>query len=297
MTGVQTCALPIYPPPPGSAFDFQFQNLADPALLAASARLYRPRRGSMDLPLDEGGAGGGSSSGSGTFTRLQPVTEEMCSYMSPELPLPPGSLLLHGAPPRDRSPEPSSDSLESPPPHQPPPHQGDSSAAQSIPHPSYYGSEPGGGVSGEGQGHPPSQQTFLYVPPSPAEPSGGTATHLSLLQAAWARRASLHAYADPGLGYGDVGQGYHDVGQGYHDVWQGYHDACLAYHDAGLGYAESGLVMQGPLTLVERHPLLLYPPPHIPTIPPPFIPTVLLYYFLSLSPVSSAPRLPWSLSP
>ncbi len=75
--------------------------------------------------------------------RLQPVTEELYSYVSPELPLPPGSLLLHGH--KELSPEPSSDSLTSSDAgefHSPPPHQlyqlQDCSAAQSVPQTSYY---------------------------------------------------------------------------------------------------------------------------------------------------------------
>lgn len=141
------------PVPPGM-FEFHVHNVpVDPALLAS--RLYRARRGSMDLNLEEAGGAPGGLCG-----RLQPVTEELYSYVSPELPLPPGSLLLHG--PKDRSPEPSSDSVassdagefHSPPPHGAPP-PGEASAAQSIPHTSYYALD---GGSTAPDAHPPSQQ-------------------------------------------------------------------------------------------------------------------------------------------
>uniref|UniRef100_A0A3Q0SKW7 Uncharacterized protein n=1 Tax=Amphilophus citrinellus TaxID=61819 RepID=A0A3Q0SKW7_AMPCI len=133
------------PPPTGSVFEFHLAAAAaaaaaagDPSLLAS--RLYWARRSSMDLPLED--STGTGSGGSGTYSRLQPVTEELYSYVSPELPLPPGSLLLHhaGLATKDRSPEPSSDSLtssdagefQSPPPPPLPP-SFESSAAQSIP--------------------------------------------------------------------------------------------------------------------------------------------------------------------
>uniref|UniRef100_A0A672JMT1 Uncharacterized protein n=1 Tax=Salarias fasciatus TaxID=181472 RepID=A0A672JMT1_SALFA len=104
------------PPPTGSVFEFHLAAAAaaaagDPNLLAS--RLFRARRSSMDLPLEDNSGTG--SGGSGSYSRLQPVTEELYSYISPELPLPPGSLLLHhvGVAAKDRSPEPSSDSLAS----------------------------------------------------------------------------------------------------------------------------------------------------------------------------------------
>ncbi|XP_049330997.1 serine/threonine-protein kinase WNK1 isoform X5 [Astyanax mexicanus] len=173
---------------PASAFEFHVHGLqADPNTLAA--RLYRTRRGSMDLNLEEAAAN------SGLITRLQPVTEEYSNYVSPELPLPPGSLLLHGH--KDRSPEPSSDSLassdagefNSPPPHAGHPHHPDASAAQSIPQTSYYGPEAGSGTC---EGHPPSQQTFLFVPPSEL-PATASSSHIgiSMLHGAWARQMPL----------------------------------------------------------------------------------------------------------
>uniref|UniRef100_A0A3Q1CXM8 Uncharacterized protein n=1 Tax=Amphiprion ocellaris TaxID=80972 RepID=A0A3Q1CXM8_AMPOC len=104
------------PPSTGSVFEFHLAAAAaaaaaagDPSLLAS--RLYRARRSSMDLPLEDNTGTG--SGGSGTYSRLQPVTEELYTYISPELPLPPGSLLLHHTGVKDRSPEPSSDSLAS----------------------------------------------------------------------------------------------------------------------------------------------------------------------------------------
>nr|XP_055046713.1 serine/threonine-protein kinase WNK1 isoform X4 [Misgurnus anguillicaudatus] len=198
--GYQPHSFPHSAPPvlahaaePSSAFEFHMQNLqADPAALAA--RLYRARRGSMDLNLEE------AASNPAMCGRLQPVTEELYSYVSPELPLPPGSLLLHG--PKDHSPEPSSDSMTSsdagefysPPPHllfQPT----DSSAAQSIPKTSYYKAEGGSNIS---EGHPPSQPTFLFVPPS--ESSGVPSSHIGALHSTWARQTTLQpdlAYHDP----------------------------------------------------------------------------------------------------
>uniref|UniRef100_A0A8C7N6Q7 Uncharacterized protein n=1 Tax=Oncorhynchus kisutch TaxID=8019 RepID=A0A8C7N6Q7_ONCKI len=139
-------APPVMEPPQGSVFEFHVQNMATAAAAAGAdsgvlaSRLYRARRGSMDLNLEEQGGPGGQSGGSGTYSRLQPVTEELYSYISPEMPLPPGSLLLHQGQ-KDCSPEPSSDSMASSDCgefHSPPPQFGASSAAQSIPH-TFYG--------------------------------------------------------------------------------------------------------------------------------------------------------------
>ncbi|XP_061570474.1 serine/threonine-protein kinase WNK1 isoform X3 [Cololabis saira] len=204
------------PPPAGSVFDFHLAAAAaaaaaagDPSILAS--RLYRARRSSMDLPLED--SSGTGSGGSGTYTRLQPVTEELYAYISPELPLPPGSLLLHhpGVTTKDRSPEPSSDSLassdtgefQSPP---PPPviPAFDSSEAQSIPRSSstsHYDS-PGGVHHIDPQGHPPSVQMFFPPTPSSEFPPGGTSsTQLeSLMQSAWARHGGV-VPAQPNMTY------------------------------------------------------------------------------------------------
>ncbi|XP_016412999.1 serine/threonine-protein kinase WNK1 [Sinocyclocheilus rhinocerous] len=168
---------------PSTAFEFHMHNLqADPAMLAS--RLYRARRGSMDLNLEE------ASGSQGLCGRLQPVTEELYSYVSPELPLPPGSLLLHG--PKELSPEPSSDSMTSSDAgefHSPPPHplfqSQDCSAAQSILQTLYYKTDGGSNIS---EGHPPSQTTFLFVPPS--ESSTIPSSHISALHSTWARQPS-----------------------------------------------------------------------------------------------------------
>ncbi|KTF92616.1 hypothetical protein cypCar_00003465 [Cyprinus carpio] len=168
---------------PSTTFEFHMHNLqADPAMLAS--RLYRARRGSMDLNLEE------ASGSQGLCSRLQPVTEELYSYVSPELPLPPGSLLLHG--PKELSPEPSSDSMTSSDAgefHSPPPHSlfqpQDCSAAQSIPQTLYYKADGGSTIS---EGHPPSQTAFLFVPPS--ESSTIPSSHITALHSTWARQPS-----------------------------------------------------------------------------------------------------------
>ncbi|KAM4711853.1 serine/threonine-protein kinase WNK1 isoform 2-T2 [Anableps anableps] len=187
--------------PAGSVFEFHLAAAAaaaaaDPNLLAS--RIYRARRSSMDLPLED--SSGTGSGGSGTYNRLQPVTEELYAYISPELPLPPGNLLLHhiGLTTKDRSPEPSSDSLassdagefQSPPPSNLPA-QFDSSAAQSIPRSSssaHYDSS-GGTLIQEPQGHPPSVQNFF--PPTPSSelpPGGASSTQPESLQSPWPRQ-------------------------------------------------------------------------------------------------------------
>ncbi|XP_050962895.1 LOW QUALITY PROTEIN: serine/threonine-protein kinase WNK1 [Labeo rohita] len=189
--GYQPHSFPHSAPPvlahasePNTAFEFHMHNLqADPAMLAS--RLYRARRGSMDLNLEE------AAGSQGLCGRLQPVTEELYSYVSPELPLPPGSLLLHG--PKELSPEPSSDSMTSSDAgefHSPPPHPlyqpQDCSAAQSIPQTSYYKTDGGSNIS---EGHPPSQTTFLFIPPS--ESSTVPSSHINALHSTWARQPSL----------------------------------------------------------------------------------------------------------
>ncbi|KAK7878692.1 hypothetical protein WMY93_030528 [Mugilogobius chulae] len=197
------------PPSSSSVFDFHVAAAAaaaagDPALLAS--RLYRGRRSSMDLPLDDSAGSGGS----GSYSRLQPVTEELYSFVSPELPLPPGSLLLHhtGITVKDHSPEPSSDSLtssdagefQSPPPQTLPVF--DPSAAQSIPHSSasYNTSAPLMPI--DPLAHPPSMQSFLPPTPVPeARPRGSSCSQLeSLMQSAWARHGGV-VPAPPDMSY------------------------------------------------------------------------------------------------
>lgn len=83
--GYQPHSFPHSAPPvlahtsePSTAFEFHMHNLqADPAMLAS--RLYRARRGSMDLNLEE------PTGNQGLCGRLQPVTEELYSYVSPEI--------------------------------------------------------------------------------------------------------------------------------------------------------------------------------------------------------------------
>lgn len=203
------------PPSTGSVFEFHLAAAAaaaaagDPNLLAS--RLYRGRRSSMDLPLeDNAGAGSG---GSGSYARLQPVTEELFTYVSPELPLPPGSLLLHhaGVATMDRSPEPSSDSLtssdagefQSP----PPPSllsQLDSSAAQPIPQSSSsaLSDSSGGAPPIDPQGHPPSVQGFLPPTLSSEVPlAGASSAQLeSVIQSVWARHGGV-VPAQPDMTY------------------------------------------------------------------------------------------------
>lgn len=194
-------------PPTGNVFEFHLAGAGDPNLMAS--RLFRARRSSMDLPLEDNT--GAVSGGSGTYIRLQPVTEELYSYISPELPLPPGSLLLHhtGLTAKDKSPDPSSDSLassdngefQSPP---PPPllPSFDSSSAQSIPHTASTAMyDPSTGML-DPQGHPPSLQSFLPPTPSSELPLGGApSTQLeTLMQSAWARHGGV-VPAQPDMTY------------------------------------------------------------------------------------------------
>ncbi|XP_077565488.1 serine/threonine-protein kinase WNK1 isoform X3 [Stigmatopora nigra] len=194
LCGYPTSAPPILadtPAPTGSVFDYHLANATgDPSPLAS--RLYRARRSSVDLPLEENTPTG--SGGSGSYLRLQPVTEEMFSYVSPELPLPPGSLLFHhtGFVAKERSPEPStSDSLpssdagefQSPPPSS---RHFDPSAASCIPRSSSTVFRD----TGEIQGHPPSAQNFL--PPTPAGDKSTAGAQLeSLVASVWSRHGGV----------------------------------------------------------------------------------------------------------
>lgn len=172
-------------PMPSNVFEFHVHGLSGESSSLAS-RLYRARRGSMELSLEE------APCTPGPCSRLQPVTEEMYSYMSPELPLPPGNLLLHGV--KDRSPEPSSDSVVSSDTgefHSPPPNAArptiEASPARSIPHTHQYGADAGGTATGA---HPPSQSAFLFVPPSEA-PGMVVASPMNALHGSWARQPSF----------------------------------------------------------------------------------------------------------
>lgn len=182
-------------PEPGTAFEFHMYNIqAEPGTLAA--RLYRARRGSMELNLEE------APGSTGPCSRLQPVTEELGNYTSPEMPLPPGSLLLLHAQ-KEGSPDPSSDSLTSsdagdfhspPVPHTV--HPGlDASLAQSIPQTmQLYMPERG---SGSCDGHPPTHRSYLFIPPS--DPSS---SHISTLQSTWGCQTTIQpefSYHEPTL--------------------------------------------------------------------------------------------------
>uniref|UniRef100_A0A8C5HHL8 Uncharacterized protein n=1 Tax=Gouania willdenowi TaxID=441366 RepID=A0A8C5HHL8_GOUWI len=199
-------------PPSGNVFDFHLAAAAaaasaDPSLLAS--RLFRARRSSMDLPLEDGSGPG--SGGSGTYSRLQPVTEELFTYVSPELPLPPGSLLLHhgvGAL-KDRSPDPSSDSVvssdagefQSPPP--PLLSSFDFSAAQSIPRSSSTATYDSPGCAhADLQGHPPLAPGFLPTTPSAevAHGGGSSAQMETLMMSPWARHGGV-VPAQPDMTY------------------------------------------------------------------------------------------------
>nr|XP_015208652.1 PREDICTED: serine/threonine-protein kinase WNK1 isoform X4 [Lepisosteus oculatus] len=180
-------------PPSNNIFEFHVQNVPVDGSGSYASRLYRARHGSMDLNLEE------SSCSAGLYSRLQPVTEEIYSYVSPELPLPPGNLLLHGL--RDRSPEPSSDSVASsdtsefhspPPPHG---HHGDVSAAQSIPQTTYYSISHGNSIAAH-----PNHPAFLFLPAT--DSTGGSAAHLHVLEGSWAHQLPIQqdlSYTDSAL--------------------------------------------------------------------------------------------------
>ncbi|XP_072566226.1 serine/threonine-protein kinase WNK1 isoform X2 [Paramormyrops kingsleyae] len=229
-------------PVPSSVFEFHVHGLSgEPSPLAS--RLYRARRGSMDLSLEE------APCTPGPCGRLQPVTEEMYSYMSPELPLPPGNLLLHGV--KDRSPEPSSDSVVSSDTgefHSPPPNAGrptiEASPARSIPHAHHYGADTGGTATGA---HPPSQSAFLFVPPSEA-PGMVVASPMNALHSSWARQPPFK----PDLSY--------------HESFLGLQGSTLQSQTAGVQPA-SGLPM-APSSLPGPIPPQQYGGYYVPSIPP-----------------------------
>uniref|UniRef100_A0A3B4B497 Uncharacterized protein n=1 Tax=Periophthalmus magnuspinnatus TaxID=409849 RepID=A0A3B4B497_9GOBI len=203
--------VPTADAPSSSVFDFHGATAVaavagEPALLVS--RLYRGRRSSMDLPIEGDSAGSG---GSGSYCRLQPVTEELYSYLSPELPLPPGSLLLHhtGITVKDHSPDLSSDSLPSSDPgeFQSPPPQTfpvfDPSSAQSIPYSSLASYDTAPIMPIDPQAHTPSMKSF--VPPTPvppeARPRGASCSQLeSLMQTAWPRHGGV-VPAPPDMSY------------------------------------------------------------------------------------------------
>ncbi|XP_048862666.1 serine/threonine-protein kinase WNK1 isoform X9 [Brienomyrus brachyistius] len=229
-------------PVPSNVFEFHMHGLSgEPSLLAS--RLYRARRGSMDLSLEE------APCTPGLCSRLQPVTEEMYSYMSPELPLPPGNLLLHGV--KDRSPEPSSDSVVSSDTgefHSPPPNTGrptmEASPARSIPHAHHYSADAGGTATGA---HPPSQSAFLFVPPSEA-PGMVVASPLNALHSGWARQPLFK----PDLSY--------------HESTLGLQGSTL--QSQGPGVQPASVLPMAPSSLPGPVPPQQYGGYYVPSIPP-----------------------------
>ncbi|XP_051886787.1 serine/threonine-protein kinase WNK1 isoform X6 [Pristis pectinata] len=101
----------------GSVFDFQVSpvhvesNGIQIPFLPSAQRIYRSRRGSVDLSLDD-------SQGTGMYSRLQPVTEEQVVYFSSDTLVLPGDFLRKRQPRSEElsqslSPQRSSDSGQS----------------------------------------------------------------------------------------------------------------------------------------------------------------------------------------
>ncbi|XP_051776190.1 serine/threonine-protein kinase WNK1 isoform X3 [Erpetoichthys calabaricus] len=173
-----------------SVFEFHVHNMPmENTGFTSPQRMYRSRRGSTDFNLEDSSQ---SAQSNGHCSRLQPVTEEQYNYTSPELPLPPGNVLLHGI--IDHSPELSSDSSQftssdtgefmSPPPHGVfSGTLGDVSYAQPMPH-SYFGV----GHQNFTASHS-SQSSMLLLH---SADSGGLMSQRHVLEGSWATNSSLN---------------------------------------------------------------------------------------------------------
>ncbi|XP_033889596.3 serine/threonine-protein kinase WNK1 isoform X4 [Acipenser ruthenus] len=193
----------------GSVFEFHVHALpgdGGAGFSSSPQRIYRSRRGSMDLNLEDQSSSA-CSQGHGVCRWLQPVTEEQYNYISPELPLPPGNLLLH----KDRSPELSDSSsqfnssdtgeFQSPPPHAaapPPGYPSNISAAQPIPH-GYFNVSHGNTLPP----HPAKPAFFVFSTADTLCSSGGPGSHLHVLEGSWARTTSCHQAIQQDLSYSE----------------------------------------------------------------------------------------------
>ncbi|XP_041109878.1 serine/threonine-protein kinase WNK1-like [Polyodon spathula] len=192
----------------GSVFEFQVHALpgdGGAGFSSSPQRIYRSRRSSMDLNLEDPSSSS-CSQGHGVCRWLQPVTEEQYNYISPELPLPPGNLLLH----KDRSPELSDSSsqfnssdtgeFQSPPPHSaapPPGYPSNISAAQPIPH-GFFSVSHGNTLPPH-----PAQPAFFVFSTADSYSSGGPGSHLHVLEGSWARTTSCHQAIQQDLSYSE----------------------------------------------------------------------------------------------
>ncbi|MGH0116560.1 UNVERIFIED_CONTAM: hypothetical protein FKN15_014760 [Acipenser sinensis] len=188
----------------GSVFEFHVHALprdSGAGFSSSPQSIYRSRRGSMDLNLEDPSSSA-CAQGHGVCRWLQPVTEEQYNYVSPELPLPPGNLLLH----KDRSPELSDSSsqfnssdtgeFQSPPPHttapSPPGCPSNISAAQPIPY-GYYSVSHGNTLPP----HPAQPAFFVFSTADTLCSSGGPVFHRCVLEGSWAQTPSCHQAAVP----------------------------------------------------------------------------------------------------
>ncbi|RXM31083.1 hypothetical protein EOD39_7293 [Acipenser ruthenus] len=200
----------------GSVFEFHVHALpgdSGAGFSSSPQRIYRSRRGSIDLNLEDPSSSA-CAQGHGVCRWLQPVTEEQYNYISPELPLPPGNLLLH----KDRSPELSDSSsqfnssdtgeFQSPPPHttapSPPGCPSNISAAQPIPH-GYFSVSIGNTLPP----HPAQPAFFVFSTADTLCSSGGPVSHLCVLEGSWAHTPSCHqavqqdpSYSEPATAQG-----------------------------------------------------------------------------------------------
>ncbi|XP_041113021.1 serine/threonine-protein kinase WNK1-like isoform X3 [Polyodon spathula] len=194
----------------GSVFEFHVHTLpgdSGSGFSSSPQRIYRSRRSSMDLKLEDPSSST-CSQGHGVCRWLQPVTEEQYNYISPELPLPPGNLLLH----KDCSPELSGDSsqfnssdtgeFQSPPPHTaappPPGYPSNVSASQPIPH-GYFNVSCGNTLPP----HPAQPAFFVFSTADTLCSSGGPGSHLCVLEGSWAHTPSCQQAVQQDLSYSE----------------------------------------------------------------------------------------------